>query len=295
MALVVCGGCNRHVREDTCPFCGARVDRERGDRGTTPRSIGHATRAMIAFGAAAATASAASITACGGDTKSNASNASQEDASPMDAATMHSDASFMMADVANAPSYGIACPDAVDTSQIPQWKAPVASPAACGQSDLSTLKAEIANANATFNDVYNALGSDACKRCVFSDQASANWQLFVWVPDMKTGMGDAFVNYGACFATAAGGSAACGKAEQDDQSCLQMACPSPSCDGTDRGQSCISSSQMGACKQFSDSMMGSCGGQKPNLDAECKDLLAMMDVLCVTGPGDGGSSDSGTD
>jgi hypothetical protein len=79
MALVVCEGCNRHVREDTCPFCGARVDHGRAPK---TRAIGHATRAMIAFGAAAATAGATSLGACGGEAKSSAIDAAQSDAIP---------------------------------------------------------------------------------------------------------------------------------------------------------------------------------------------------------------------
>jgi hypothetical protein len=47
--LVVCSGCNRHVREETCPFCGAPVD----PRKVSARPLHHATRAALAFGTAA--------------------------------------------------------------------------------------------------------------------------------------------------------------------------------------------------------------------------------------------------
>jgi hypothetical protein len=47
--LYVCNGCNRHVREETCPFCDAAVAR----RHPSVRARHHATRAALAFGTAA--------------------------------------------------------------------------------------------------------------------------------------------------------------------------------------------------------------------------------------------------
>jgi hypothetical protein len=58
--LVVCAACNRHVREETCAFCGAIVDRR--EKSARPRH--HATRAALAFGTAAATAVGVTLAAC---------------------------------------------------------------------------------------------------------------------------------------------------------------------------------------------------------------------------------------
>jgi hypothetical protein len=57
--MIVCPGCNRHVREETCPFCGAIVDR----REKSARAAHHATRAALAFGTAA-TAVGVTLAAC---------------------------------------------------------------------------------------------------------------------------------------------------------------------------------------------------------------------------------------
>jgi hypothetical protein len=58
--MIVCERCNRFVRETTCPFCGARVDQP--EKSARPR--GHATRSVLAFGTAAATAVGFTLAAC---------------------------------------------------------------------------------------------------------------------------------------------------------------------------------------------------------------------------------------
>jgi hypothetical protein len=253
---------------------------------------------MIAFGAAAATAGATSMAACGGDTRSNASDGGQSDATPVDASPHRAPEAGWVPDEASGASYG-ACPIAVRDSDILPWKVPVATPDACSPADMATLRSELMNPNATFTDVYKALSSK-CAACVFSDQASTNYQPIVWSPDMAAGT--AFVNFGSCYAVAPGGSASCGKGVQDEQSCLQAACPMPDCDGTDMGQGCQSSAAMGDCMKYTSEVLTGCGSNTAALDKACgsggpepASFMSLVDVVCGSGPGDGGSSDSGSD
>jgi hypothetical protein len=246
---------------------------------------------MIAFGAAAATASATSIAACGGESKSNASDASQSDAAPSDAMQSHTDATSNQ-DVTSSPAYGApSCPGPVNANDIIPWKPPTTAPGACTQMDVDAVKPLLASAATSFTDIYNALGN-SCRQCMFSEMTSANWQPIVWSPDMAAGT--AIVNYGACFAAASGGSAACGKATEDDQQCLDLACSAPGCNIA-APPDCTGTAQMGACLMYENTMTGACGANLMMLGAQCNTVLGMMNVLCGTSPDDGGSSDSGTD
>jgi hypothetical protein len=99
--LVVCPACNRHVRDETCPFCGASI--ERREKPARPR--GHGTRAAIAFGTAA-TAVGVTLAACSDSSTTN--YAPPYGAHPLgDATTGTMDGSTTMDDTgAAAPGYG---------------------------------------------------------------------------------------------------------------------------------------------------------------------------------------------
>jgi hypothetical protein len=269
------------VREETCPFCGARVARERAPK---PRSFGHATRAVLAFGAAAATASAAPISACGGESSSSPDDAASQEATSMIDATDAPDTSFRP-DVTQTPSYGgFPC----TVGNPPQWKAPAPAPGACSAADMSALTTKLNDSAATYADVYAAVSS-TCQQCLFSDQASATWQPVVWSPDMASD--NAFINFGACYAVV--GSAACGKAVQDDQFCLTEAC-APQCTLGDP-QSCTTTAAMGACYKYETAYTSACGSNAQSLDAQCGMFLDAVNVVCGSGPADGGSSEGGAD
>jgi hypothetical protein len=173
---------------------------------------------------------------------------------------------------------------------IPEWKAPVAAPGSCSPADLDALKTKFGDAMATFTDFYKAV-SATCQTCLFSDQTSANWQPFVWQPDMASSGGNAFFNFGACYAVAPQGSAACGKGVQDDQFCLEAACPT----NCNAGQGCIDTARMGECQQYEKEQMTGCGSAQSALDATCSKIPDAIDVVCGSGGPDGGSSDSGAD
>jgi hypothetical protein len=243
---------------------------------------------MLAFGAAAAAASATSMTGCGGSTQQSATDSA--DASS-DGAVAH-DAYNPLDSASYGPVYGapVICPQPVQPSDVPAFKAPVASIGACNDADIAAFQKESTNVNATFTDVYNALTTDTCRKCVFSEEASASWQIVVWNTDMNAGI--AFVNEGACSAGAPGGSTACGAAIESQKLCLNRACPSPECDG----MNCAASAKTGDCKGYDDgTIFTSCGSARQTLDAECKDVVTMVETLCGSGSTDGGPSDSGAD
>ena len=54
MALSLCPSCNRHVRGDACPFCGARAEIT-NEGSSSPRAL----RAIVVFGVAATIATSA--------------------------------------------------------------------------------------------------------------------------------------------------------------------------------------------------------------------------------------------
>jgi hypothetical protein len=91
--MVVCPGCNRYVRDETCPFCGASIVRVAAS--ARPRS--HGTRAALAFGTAAATAVGVTLAAC---SDSSTAYAPPYGAHPIGDATTGMDV------VAAMPAYG---------------------------------------------------------------------------------------------------------------------------------------------------------------------------------------------
>jgi hypothetical protein len=184
----------------------------------------------------------------------------------------------------------VSCPITVKDSDIIAFKAPNANmTGACSDTDMTNLKTKFNDANASFTDVYNAIGA-SCQKCVFSSQMDANWQPIVWAPDMMSGT--ALVNFGACYVNVPGGSMACGKGVEDDEQCLETACPSPDCDGTDMGQSCISSADMGTCMTYSTEYTTGCGSAAKTLDTTCGDLLIAINFMCGNGSLDGGTGGS---
>ena len=56
MALSLCSSCNRHVRGDACPFCGANSEKT-NEGSSSPRAL----RAVVVFGVAAIATSACGL------------------------------------------------------------------------------------------------------------------------------------------------------------------------------------------------------------------------------------------
>jgi hypothetical protein len=175
------------------------------------------------------------------------------------------------------------CPATVDTSMIPAYKSGKSTPGACSAADVSAVMTQLNNTMATFMDVYNAV-SASCQGCMFAASGDANWALITWDPDMASGT--AFVDYGVCFEKAPGGSAACGKGVQDDQFCLDMACPQTCTDQ----QGCVSSASMGGCMAQDSEVTTGCGSSLTALNAKCGKFIDALNTVCG-----GGASDAGGD
>jgi hypothetical protein len=183
----------------------------------------------------------------------------------IDAAMMTGPDATFLPDERGAPSYGgFPCPGPVKTSDILPWKAPVQSAGACTQSDVAAITTLL---DKEHGDIRRLVQCARLRRL----QAVR-----------------------ACYASAFGGSAAWGNAIEEEQQCLDQACSPGQCNPpADMG--CVNAAEVGACQQYHAAVGPACGAEQSTLDAECKGVLQMTDVLCVSGPGDVGSSDSGAD
>ena len=175
------------------------------------------------------------------------------------------------------------CPATVDATMIPAYKSGKSTPGACTPTDVAAVQTQLNNSMATFMDVYSAV-SASCQGCMFASSADANWALITWDPDMASGT--AFVDYGVCFEKAPGGSMACGKGVQDDQFCLDMACPSTCTDQT----GCVQTASMGGCMAQDAEVTSGCGSSLTALNAKCGKFVDALNTVCG-----GGASDAGGD
>jgi hypothetical protein len=176
-------------------------------------------------------------------------------------------------------STGGTCPGTVLQSSLPAWKAPKTGTAgACNATDISALDAAAAKSGATYQDVYNSITSTTCRACVFSNETDAQWQLVVWAPDYASNQ--AVVNYGACYATGGGGTA-CGNADFQTETCLNLACPSTCADVT----TCQKTAATGTCATELNGLNSSCGTQTTTLESKCDTFADAVNVVC--GPGAG--------
>jgi hypothetical protein len=198
--------------------------------------------------------------------------------------TTHPDSGGVTQSEGGSSTSGGNCPAMVDTSMIPTYKsAKGGQNGACTAGDISAVMTKLNDAMATFTDVYNAVGAN-CQKCMFASSGDANWALITWDPDMASGT--AFVDYGACFELAPGGSAACGKGVQDDQFCLDMACPQTCTDQ----QGCVTSASMGGCMAQDAEVTSGCGSSLTALNAKCGKFVDALNTVCG-----GGASDAGGD
>ena len=76
MTLSLCPSCNRHVKGDACPFCGARAE-STNEGSSSPRAL----RAIVVFGVAAIATSACGLAnGYGGPPPGDPANATSSDA-----------------------------------------------------------------------------------------------------------------------------------------------------------------------------------------------------------------------
>ena len=119
------------------------------------------------------------------------------------------------------------CPGPVPTSD-PAWKEPPLPRNACTAADLSYL-ANISGPTATYETTETLLTSrsPACAACIYSHDLDPAWGPIVFVGPASKGR--AFVNMGACFARAPGGSMTCGRTMEQLMLCVESVCDPVAC------------------------------------------------------------------
>lgn len=110
------------------------------------------------------------------------------------------------------------------------WTPPTdAGSGPCDVAALDRFATALRQEGATWSEIEAAVraaedasaSSAACAACIFTDTAEAAWGPVVRVDGDA---GAAFVNYGACYARAPGGSDACGRAVHVQTRCLEEVC-----------------------------------------------------------------------
>ena len=172
-----------------------------------------------------------------------------------------------------------ACPSHAAPTITP-WKAPPAVSSACSASDM-TYFASVA-ANQTWLGVESLMKTrnQRCAQCIFSHDTDA-----VWRPVIYSGTeGNAWVNYGACFARTPGGSEACGRGVDAWSDCYGKVCDATAC-GTDAAlKTCYASPTVQAsCDGYNPTTI--CGGssQYASLNNVCGTYIEVARALCAAG------------
>lgn len=174
-----------------------------------------------------------------------------------------------------ASEAGSTCPLSVAGLKTPTWKAPkTGTVGACSPAELDILQQTSANPDRSFTDLYNAMTSDTCRACVFSTETDSTWQPIVWSPSMASG--SAFLNFGACFAFVSGGSAACGKAVQDNQFCFDAACPDICADRT----TCLNVAGLDTCAPQGTVVRSACGPASGAIFKTCDTFIDGLRAVC---------------
>ena len=195
----------------------------------------------------------------------------------------------VVADTGSGEGGGNTCPGdaptAADLDQAGGWKPPPAvNKTACSANDLKTFESNFTGAQ-TYSDLVKGLPT-GCQTCILSKETDAAWTFIVTDATGQQG----FFNYGACYARAAGGSEACGKAVQYDEFCLNVSCSD--CSDTEF-TSCVKSkaTQQACTANFGAAIQSGCSSDQTvlqKLDDACSSATNAVAVLCSTGPADAG-------
>ncbi len=189
------------------------------------------------------------------------------------------------ADGATAACPGDA-PTKADLDQSGGWKPPPAVQNVCAAADITAFEANFKGAN-TYTDLIKGLPA-ACGSCILGKEADATWNFVV--TDDKGELG--FFNYGACYARAAGGSDACGKAVQYSEFCINSSCSE--CEDATSNSACQSdtATQTACSANFAADVQAGCGSDQAKLkalDDACGKATLAVAVLCGGGsPADAG-------
>jgi hypothetical protein len=157
----------------------------------------------------------------------------------------------------------------------PVWKAPGAKQNVCTPADLQKLN-DVAQTAQTWNDLKTPMVAQnaACASCIFTNDSDPNWGPIVLATD---GSGGGYVNWSSCFASVDGGSAACGEAFYDQQSCGESMCSS--CTDDPSFQNCYgeATNDPGKCGQYD--LETACNGFA-TVNSACPDVFATIAVNC---------------
>jgi hypothetical protein len=173
-----------------------------------------------------------------------------------------------------------AAPTKADLDQSGGWKPPPAKQTVCSAADITAFEANFKGAT-KYSDLIKGLPA-ACGSCIMGKEDDATWNFVV--TDAAGDLG--FFNYGACYARAAGGSDACGKAVQYSEFCINASC-----------NGCASASESSACQQdtatqtacstnFAADIQAGCGTDQAKLkalDDACGKATLAVGVLCGGG------------
>lgn len=127
----------------------------------------------------------------------------------------------------------------------------------------SCTNAELARVTGKFSDILAAV-SPSCASCLFTESTDVtNTQFFVWADAAHVNV--SLENFGACMGSPlSGGNAACGKAAEEIESCLEAACPRDATGATTcstvTDQQCITAALAGACHTYDQNQTTACGG-----------------------------------
>ena len=172
------------------------------------------------------------------------------------------------------------CPSKT-TPTIRAWKAPPPASSVCSGADI-TYFASVA-ANQTWLGVESLMKTRnaSCAKCIFSKETDSAWRPVVFVGTL----GDARVNYGACFARATGGSDACGKGNDQWSDCYGKVCDWETCGGDAPQSTCYGAQGVAdTCAAYNPTTTA-CGSvaQYNSLDNICGTYVEVARVLCSAG------------
>ncbi len=194
------------------------------------------------------------------------------------------------------------CPVAITAMDISEVNPPKAN------TQGSCTDAELGMVTGKFSDILNGV-SPKCASCLFTESTdTTNTQFFVWADAMHVSI--SVENFGACLGSPlSGGNAACGKAAEELESCLEAACPRDAMGATTctdiTDADCIMAATAGDCKKYDDKQTSDCGGatalkaafglcfdSKGSPDPGIK-LLCGGAAVAAGGSGDGGAGGGG--
>jgi hypothetical protein len=177
-------------------------------------------------------------------------------------------------------------PTKAELEQSSGWKPPPAVQKVCSASDIAAFDASFKSAS-LYSDLIKGLPA-ACGACILGKQTDATWSFVVTDDAGQLG----FLNYGACYARAAGGSDACGKAVQYSELCVTASCTD--CASASESSACQNdtATQAACATNFAADIQAGCGTEQAKLkalDDACGTAPHAAGVLC----GDGADADAG--